>query len=251
MSSPISDKWRAALCCFWGLCTPLMSPAADLFYMDHDAFTGKYTGPVGALVMTGDIEPGDYDRLLARIGEDPQRFMSRDKLILASSAGDSDEAMKIGRLLRALHTEVSVGPLTGRCADVCFLIYVAADQRAADGPGLIGIRAAPPADAAAVRDFLRENEVPAYLVEHVVRNTSGNVYWLNDIDEAHLNSRSPAFSRYLLAHCHWDEEMEREVGSGKRPFADMKDMWACRSRVTHSDAAAALTTALKGRSSPP
>jgi hypothetical protein len=49
MTSPISDKWRAALCCFWGLCTPLMSHGADFFFMDHDAFTGRYTGPVGNL----------------------------------------------------------------------------------------------------------------------------------------------------------------------------------------------------------
>jgi hypothetical protein len=148
-----------------------------------------------------------------------------------------------------------VGPLTGRCADVCFLIYVAADQRAADGAGLIGIRGAPPADAATVRDYLRENEVPAYLAEHMVQNTPGGLYWLNDADETHLNSRSPSFTRYLEAQCHWSEEIEREVRSGKRPFADMKDMWACRSRVTHSDAvtalAAALTAELKGQSAHP
>jgi hypothetical protein len=93
MTSPISDKWRAAVCCFWGLCMPLMSHGADLFYMDHDALTGKYTGPVGALVMSGDIEPGDYVRLLAKISEDPPRFLAQDTLILASSAVDSTEAM--------------------------------------------------------------------------------------------------------------------------------------------------------------
>jgi len=75
---------------------------------------------------------------------------------------------------------------------------------------------------------------------------SGSVYWLNDIDEANLNSRSPAFTRYLALHCHWNDEVEREVRVGKRPFADMKDMWACRSRTTQADAAAALAAALKG-----
>jgi len=33
-----------------------------------------------------------------------------------------------------------------------------------------------------------------------------------------------------MIHCHWDEEVEREVRVGKRPFTDMKDMWACRNR---------------------
>ncbi len=106
-----------------------MSHGAEFFYMDHDAFTGRYTGPVGALVMSGDIEPGDYDRLLKRLHDDPQRFLSQDKLILASGTGDVDEAMKIGRFLKTLHTEISDSPLTGRCVDACFFIYVAAFVR--------------------------------------------------------------------------------------------------------------------------
>jgi hypothetical protein len=224
-----------------------MSHGAEFFFMDHDAFTGQYTGPVGNLVISGDIEPGDYERLLAKIGDDPRHFLAQDKLILASTAGDANEAMKIGRLIKALHTEVSVGPLTGRCADVCFLMYVAADQRGADGPGLIGIQGASSADAEAVREFLRENEVPADLSARVMRPATDRVYWLNDADEANLNSRSPAFARYLLLHCHWNDEMEREVRVGKRPLTDMKDMWACRSRTIQSDAAAALAAALKGR----
>jgi len=217
--------------------------------MDHDAFTGRYTGPVGALVMSGNIEPGDYDRLLQRLADDPQRFLSQDRLILASGAGDAAEAMKIGRLVKALHTEVSVGPLTGRCVDVCFLVYVAAEQRGTDGGGLIGIQGARQADTAAVRDFLHENEVPDSLVERALRPASGGPYWLNDTDEANLGWRSPSFTRYLMIHCHWDEEVEREVRVGKRPFTDMKDMWACRNRATQSAAAAALAAALKGRSS--
>jgi hypothetical protein len=227
-----------------------MSHGADFFYMDHDALTGRYTGPVGALVMSGDIERGDYDRLLKRLADDPQRFLSQDRLILASGAGDAAEAMKIGRFLKALHAEISVSPLTGRCVDVCFLIYAAADQRSADGPGLIGIHGAPPPDAA-VGDFLRENQVPTDLVERVLRPTRGDVYWLSDSDEVALGPRSPAFTHYLVTHCHWSDDIEREVRSAKRPFADMKDMWACRTRVTRNDAVAALATATKALNARP
>jgi hypothetical protein len=74
--------------------------------------------------------------------------------------------------------------------------------------------------------------LPADLVTRVLRPASGDVYWLNDVDETHLGSRSPSFTRYLVAHCRWDDQMERDVRSGKRPLADMKDMWACRRRVT-------------------
>jgi len=225
-----------------------MSHGADLFFMDHDVVSGQYTGPVGSLVMSGDIEPGDYDRLLAKIAENPSRFLDRNTLILASEAGDTYEAMKIAGLIKALHTQVSVGPLTGRCADVCFLIYVVADQRDTDGSGLVGILGPPPSEVSSVGDFLRANEVSADLLTRALRPSSDRVYWLNDIDETHLGSRSPSFTRYLVAHCHWDDQLERDVRSTKRPLADMKDMWACRRRVTQSDAAAALAAALKGRS---
>lgn len=225
-----------------------MSYGADLFYMDHDVLSGQYTGPVGSLVMSGDIEPGDYDRLLTKITENRPRFLEQNTLTLASEAGDSSEAMKIAGLVKALHTQVSVGPLTGRCAEVCFLIYVVADQRGTDGSGLIGIRGTPQSEVSSVGDFLRVNEVPADLITRVLKPPSGDVYWLNDVDETHLGSRSPSFTRYLVARCRWDDQMERDVRSAKRPLADMKDMWACRRRVTESDAAAALAAALKGRS---
>jgi hypothetical protein len=251
MSSPIGDKWRAALCCFWVVCMPLMSYGADFFYMDHDAFTGRYIGPVGALVMSGDIERGDYDRLLGRLIDDPQRFLSQNELILASSAGDIAEAMKIGRFLQALHTEISVSPLTGRCVDACFFIYAAADQRSADAPGLIGMQAFPSPDAIGAGAFLRDNEVPADLVERVLRTRRGDVYWLSDDDEAALGPRSPAFTRYLVAHCHWSDDIEREVRSARRPLADMKNMTTCRSQLTRRDAAAALAGATKAPNARP
>ena len=240
MTSPISDKWRAAVCCFLGLWVPLMSYGADLFYMDHDILSGQYTGPVGSLVMSGDIEPGDYDRLLAKIAENPPRFIERNTLIVASEGGDANEAMKIAGLIKALHTQILVGPLTGRCADVCFLIYVVADQRGTDGSGLIGIRGTPQSQTSSVGDFLRANEVSAEFLTRVLKPPSDGVYWLEDNDETHLGTRSPAFMRYLVAHCHWDDQMERDVRSAKRPLADMNDMWACRRRVTQSDAAATL-----------
>jgi len=40
---------------------------AELFYMDHDPLSKEYVGPVGPLVLSDEIRPGDYDRLLAKI----------------------------------------------------------------------------------------------------------------------------------------------------------------------------------------
>src|ERR1700722_13460451 len=88
---------------------------AELFYMDHDPVTHEYVGPVGPLVFSGEIVPGDYERLLARISSDENRYLSQNKLILASDGGDVSEAMKVGRLVKSLFSEVIVEPLTGRC----------------------------------------------------------------------------------------------------------------------------------------
>src|ERR1700743_61505 len=103
--------------------------AAELFYMDRDSFNNQYTGPVGPLVLSGEILPGDYDKLLARIAEDPDRFLERNKLFVASSDGNAAEAIKIAKLLQALYTEVIVAPLTGQCVGACFLIYATASAR--------------------------------------------------------------------------------------------------------------------------
>ena len=221
------------------------APSAELFYMDHDAFTGKYVGPVGPLVLSGDIERGDYARLLQKIAESPQRFLSLDKLILASTAGDLDEAMHIAQLVKSMHTEVSVGPLTGRCAGACFLIVAAADQRGADGPHLLGMDGPPHAAAPAVRDFLRDNEVPDSLVNEMMRRVPGDVYWLSEQDEARLQPRSPSFARYLATKCAWDDALEHQTLSGQRPFADMQPLWTCRKRLIQEDARNALAAALK------
>jgi hypothetical protein len=94
--------------------------SAKLFYMDHDAFMGKYIGPTGPLVISGDIARGDYERLLAKIEDDEDRFLSQNKIIVASTAGDMSEGMKISKLIKALHSEVSVRPLTGNCVGRAF-----------------------------------------------------------------------------------------------------------------------------------
>ena len=221
------------------------SPAgsAELFYMDHDAFTGKYVGPVGPLVISGDIAPGDYDRLVSKISEDPDRFLRLNKIIVASTAGDAGEAVRIATLLKSLYSEVGVNPLTGRCAGACFLIYAAAAQRSVDGEHLLGIGV--PVQGMA-RAFLAENDVPAYLLEESSQRASPEVYWLTQQDLSRLGGKSPAFELYLAGKCGWDDELERAANAGHRSFDDLKPLWECRIGVTQAAARKALASALKG-----
>jgi hypothetical protein len=214
-------------------------------------------------VLSGEIVSGDYLRLLTRIAENEQRFLSENKLILASSGGNAVEAMKIGNLLRSLYTRVVVGPHTGRCSGACFLIYVAAVERGTDGGNLLGISrpglaesewiGTPTTQAALledsmqtpVRDFLVENEVPGALLEEVFQRPSTDVYWLSDIEEAALGWKSPSFEKFLAKNCKWNESLEKAVLRGERSFDDLKVVAECRARITQVEARKALAQALK------
>jgi hypothetical protein len=242
------------------------APAAEIFYLDRDAFNNQYLGPVGPLVLSGEIVQGDYDRLLDKIAEDPNRFLGQSKLILASNDGDAAEAIKIAKLVRSLYIQVSVGPLTGRCVGACFLIFTAASERVTDGQALLGAHrpglagsewaelstteAALKEDAlqAPVHDFLVENEVPAELIQQVFSHLPTDSYWLSDDDEASLGSKSPAFQKFLAKNCDWNDSLERDVFQGERPADDLRKLASCRARVTQPEAKKALAAALKDRS---
>ena len=254
---------RRALVCTIFLLAGAFARSAELYYLDRDAFNNEYVGPVGPLVLSGEITPGDYDRLLAKIAEDDKRFLSQNKLILASNEGNAGEAMKIARLVKALYTQVVVGPLTGRCAGACFLIYVAAVERGTDGENLLGVTrpglaesewvARPTTEAALLEDsmqapvraFLVENDVPADLVEQVFQRPSTDVYWLSDNDETALGSKSPAFAKFLEKNCQWTDGLDKAVFRGERPFEDLKAFTDCRARMIRPEARKALALALK------
>jgi hypothetical protein len=249
---------RMAICEVALLLMSLPSLGAELFYMDHDPVTDQYVGPTGPLVISGEIIAGDYDHLLSKILEDENRFLSQNKIILASNGGDVAEAMKIAKFVKSLFSQIVVGPLTGRCVSACFFIYAAANQREADGDRLIGVNrpfivdaetaSQPQPDTGTVeskaltqvRDFLQDNEVPAYLVDEMFRHESNDAYWLSERDEATLGYKSPSFIRYLAAKCGWSDSLEREVYARKKPLEDLSQMLKCRARVTRAAAHEAL-----------
>jgi hypothetical protein len=237
--------------------------AAEIFYMDRDAFSNAYVGPVGPLVLSGEIAPGDYGRLLSKIAEDPNRFLEQNKLILGSAQGNAEEAMKIAGLVKSLYTAVSVGPLTGRCAGACFLIYAAAAERGTDGEHLLGVSrpglaesqwASMPTPEAAlledgmqasVRTFLDDNQVPPDIVEEMFARPPTDISWLSEQQENALTPKAPWFAKFLADKCGWSEGFERAVYQGKRPVDDLKALTACRLRTTQPEARKALAQALK------
>jgi hypothetical protein len=258
---PVRLRLAVSLCLL--LFSSLHASGAELFYMDHDPVTDQFVGPTGPLVISGEIIPGDADRLLSKILGDKNRFLAQNKILLASDGGDVAEALRMAKLIKSLYTRVLVLPLTGRCVSACFFIYAAANRREVDGERLVGINrpylvasdgASTPAAASAmaegsalvqVRAFLQENAVPGYLVDEMFRRASDDAYWLSADDEKNLGYRSPSFDRYLRAHCAWDDKIEREVYAGAKPVDALKQMLRCRDRVTQAAARKALDAAAK------
>jgi hypothetical protein len=221
---------RFALCNVALLLAGMPCLGAELFYMDHDPFTAEYVGAVGPLVISGEIMPGDYERLLSKIAGDEGRFFALNKIILASDGGDVAEAVKIGGLVKSL-----IGINRPFIAD--------SDEAAAEAvPGRDAALAESRA-LAQVRVFLYENAVPNYLVDEMFRRASDDAYWLSEDDEKNLGIRSPAFNRYLRDKCAWDENIERDTYAGRRPLEDLKQKLKCRARATRADAHEALKLA--------
>ena len=99
-------------------------------------FDGKLVDNA-ALLMKGQIVPGDYERLLA-FAITNKIDLLRVRYVLNSPGGDVSEALRIGRLLKSVYANVFVGPESGPCASACFIIFVSAVQRDSLD-GLVGI----------------------------------------------------------------------------------------------------------------
>lgn len=116
----------------------------------------------GTLVLEGKFVSGDSDRLRNFLGDKGNFDKIRGGVFLASPGGNLIEAMKIGRLIRALrlNTDAPSGPPTGTqrlgesvirpqqlvdprhdyvCASACFFVYVAGIYRNLNWTGRLGI----------------------------------------------------------------------------------------------------------------
>ena len=116
----------------------------------------------GVLILEGKIVSGDYDRLRNFVGTKSNFDKISNGVFLASPGGSIAEAMKIGRLIRALRlsTDAPSGPPMGipkfgesviqannlvaprtdyLCASACFFVYVSGVYRKLNWVGRLGV----------------------------------------------------------------------------------------------------------------
>lgn len=215
------------------LIAPLTVRAAE-FLRIEDGCNGRQ------LMIKGPIERGDYDRFVQRLARmvtgDLPDVQNPDVLWtvkLDSPGGDLQDAMRIGRLLRRSFatTEVSYryaprpdgvvdfqrsdervcltghGKMSGchrdivkaECTGACLLVWLGGTERHAI-EGRLGLHGLPGGDVKAVRDYLKEMDVPGPWTQRIVATQAVGDVWLTWPERHALEGRSPSLQA-LTADC--------------------------------------------------
>jgi len=133
----------------------------------------------GRLVLTGPIRWGDSVAFFAAVNSNH----NIRTVVLDSGGGDVDEAIEIGRIIRARHLDTTVPP-SSSCVSACVLIWAAGQRRTVDGqlathcPTLRGEFQCLPSTRQLVVDFLKEMDAPEAVIELQQAAGSTSILWV-------------------------------------------------------------------------
>jgi hypothetical protein len=186
-------------------------------------------------MLRGEIRPGDYNYLLDVLRKDPVTFLINRVLVLSTPGGDVEEAIKIGRLVKAVYGHVEVGPATGKCTSAGFLIFASGATHDAE-PGTVGIHrpyvdprrltSLSPSQAVALqndafrraRSYLQELQIPTSLVDTMFQRASSEVYWLSLAElKDQIGHYAPWYEEFLIAKCGLDKAVTKEYFNTANP----------------------------------
>lgn len=138
-----------------------------------------------------EIVPGDYERLLQGLRDNPGRY-KRKIVLLDSIGGSAPEAIRMGRLLRETGFETLV-PSDGLCQGSCIYLLAAGKKRTINGH--VALRRPPfnAGDSALAQaihgrqafnpaSYFREMGVDARLAQDIYRLAPGKLRLLNKAD---------------------------------------------------------------------
>jgi hypothetical protein len=209
--------WSRVLCAPLALAIlgwPAPAPALEISYLSEPVSKGGAAEE--QILMSGDIEPGDAERLVEFIRKDPQRFLRQTHITIASPGGDVVEALRLAELIRYTYLPVRVDEEKGPCVSACFFIYVSAVDRYGSPIGVHRpyldpehVRDLPPSQAQetqdrvmrGAREFLQDAFVPTRLIDASLQRASTQVYWLTAKDLTDIGFHAPWYEEYLIAQC--------------------------------------------------
>ncbi len=146
------------------------------------------------IVASGEIVPGDFNRIYSSITDAPQD-RKLVGLLLNSDGGNILEAEKIATGIRS--AGLAVGVVSGgHCASACFLLFAAGKAKFAAPDALIGVHSASNeggdetlmtmgATTAMARD-LAGYDVPEEIIGRLVETGPGKVAWLTGAELASM-----------------------------------------------------------------
>jgi hypothetical protein len=193
--------------------------AADFEIMQNNAEPG-----VPILYVSGIIERGDTDKLTQYLRSDLDRAPLINDVWLNSPGGNLAEAMRLGALMERLgHT--AVVPTGARCASACFFVWIGASGRFARGDLVIhrpyfdmdessssasGYEQAYREASESAHSYLRQRNVPSYLIELMMKVSSVEAYTLSDRDKSSIGHMSNARVEYMIQSCGMPDSKQAE-----------------------------------------
>ncbi|MDF3933388.1 hypothetical protein [Pseudomonas citronellolis] len=179
------DSLRAAI-----LGLSLLGSTAAFAQVEVKPVQNKNLGLTLAVRVTEDIAPGDYERLLQGLKDNPGKF-ARKIALLDSIGGSLGEAIKMGRLLREAGFDTWV-PRNSICQGTC--VYLLAAGHARQVRGYVGLHRpyfpggdswlADGASRYSPAAYLREMDVPLSLLDDMGAIEPGRMRVLSTQDLA-------------------------------------------------------------------
>ncbi len=163
-------------------------PLTALAKVEVQAVSHK-NGPILAARISEDIAPGDYNQLLQGLRQHGGGHYVRRLVLLNSIGGSLDEALRMGRLLRASGFETLV-PGQGVCQGTCIYLLAAGHKKTVRGAVGLHRPYFSRGDSALARQqagspelnpaaYLQEMEIPLQLMDDMAQLAPQNMRLLS------------------------------------------------------------------------
>lgn len=197
----------------------LASPVQALQWELTNPFPdGPLAGVARGITLSGELLPGDTDRLLQWMRSTPAgAWHSLGRVELNITGGEIREALLLADTLAPLYPYIVAAGSS--CTDPCALVWLSGAWRMV-ARGRIGLRAVPPAtraDSSAsrpvdapppfdplpsqLRSYALKQGLPLPFTERWLSGSSGQLYWLSERDINATGTWPPYYYEKLRAKC--------------------------------------------------
>ncbi len=199
-----------------GLALLVLLLASCAHALEFDYLPGRPGDVARGMTLSGTVAPGDTAKLIALMQRNPaDAWSALGRVELNITGGDTREALLLADTLVGLYPHTVVN---GECVGACAIVWLAGAWRVLP-TGKIGIEKPPrgipaaPASVAAdapppydplpeqLRSYLARQGMPPLLVEQVLSDSPGAVYWLTEKDINSTGVWPPYYFEKLRTNC--------------------------------------------------